>query len=354
MKRQRFAAIGLLVLLAVAPAAVFAAPLPALFAPAVATAPLAISGSVSVSPSVAVSEDSYVPSGQVHEGDLVSVMGNVRIEGEVTGSVVVVMGSIELSGHVQGDMVSVMSRSHLAESALIDGEFVSVGWSPQRDQGSQIGGEIVNVNFMNLLPFAGHGGGLRGLLRFLLIWHLIKLTFLFIILLVITALLPRRLSAMAAAFPSRWGWSFLVGLLTYAGVLIGAVVLAVTVIGIPLALMLVFVATMLKWVGLAAIFYLMGQSMGRNLFRREMPHIASVLGGFVLFALMSTVPLLGWLFGKVLGILALGLVLVTRFGAEPAPGPAPATIAAGPAAPPPQPATPPPAVPLAGEPPRAW
>jgi len=354
MMRQPIAATGLLVLLAVASATVFAAPPPALFAPGAATAPLAISGSVSVSPSVAVSEDSYVPAGQVHEGDLVSVMGDVRIEGEVTGSVVVVMGSIELSGHVQGDMVSVMSRSHLAESAGIDGEFVSFGWSPQRDHGSRIRGEIVNVNFMNLLPFAGHGGGLRGLLRFLLIWHLIKLTFLFIILLVITALLPRRLSAMAAAFPARWGWSFLVGLLTYAGVLIGACVLAVTVIGIPLALMLWFVAKMLKWVGLAAIFYLMGQSMGRNLFRREMPHIASVLGGFVIYALMSMVPLLGWLFGMVLSILALGLVLVTRFGAEPVPGPAPATVTAGPAAPPPPPATPPPAVPLASEPPRAW
>lgn len=352
MKRLRFAATGLLLLLAVAPAVLLAAPPPGLLAPRAAAAPLGIT--TTVSPSVAVSEDSYVPAGQVHEGDLVSVMGDVRIEGEVTGSVVVVMGSVELSGHVAGDMVSVMSRSHLAESAAIDGEFVSVGWSPQRDQGSQIGGEIVNVNFMNLLPFAGHGGGLRGLLRFLLIWHLIKLTFLFIILLVITALLPRRLAAMAAAFPSRWGWAFLVGLLTYAGVLIGCVVLAVTIIGIPLALMLWFVAKMLNWVGLAAIFYLMGQSMGRNLFRRELPHIASVLGGFVLYALMSMVPLLGWLFGMVLSILALGLVLVTRFGAEPAVGPAPATVTPGPAAPPPHPATPPPAVPAAGEPPPAW
>jgi len=352
MKRQRFAATGLLVLLAVAPAVVLAAPPPALYAPGGVTAPLAITATVS--PSVALSEDSYVPAGTVHDGDLVSIMGDVRIEGEVTGSVVVVMGSIELSGQVRGDMVSVMSRSHLAEKATIDGEFVSVGWSPQRDQGSQIGGEIVNVNFMNLLPFAGHGGGIRGLLRFLLIWHLIKLTFLFIILLVITALLPRRLSAMASAFPSRWGWSFLVGLLTYAGVLIGTIVLGVTVIGIPLALMLWFVAKMLKWVGLAAIFYLMGQSMGRNLFRREMPHIASVLGGFVLYALMSMVPLLGWLFGMVLSILALGLVLVTRFGAEPALTPTPATVTSGPAAPPPHPSTPPPAVPAVGEPPRAW
>jgi hypothetical protein len=159
---------------------------------------------------------------------------------------------------------------------------------------------------------------------------------------------------MAAALPTKWGWSFMVGFLTYAGVLIGAIVLAATLIGIPLALLLWFVAKMLKWVGLAAIFYLMGQSMGRNMFRREMPHFASVLGGFVLFALMSMVPVLGWLFGMALSILALGLVLVTRFGSEPVAGPATATVTAGPAMPPPAPAAPPSGVPATGEPPRAW
>ena len=355
MNRLLVAATGLVALVAIAPALALAAPLPALSAPGIGTVPLGIAATVSVDPTVGVSEDSYVPAGQVHEGDLVSVMGHVRIDGEVTGSVVVVFGDVEVSGHVGEDLVSVMSRSHLAETAKVDGQFVNVGWTPLRDHGSSIAGEVVNVNFMNLVPFAGHGGGIRGLIRFLLIWHLIKLTFLFIVLLVITALLPRRLEAMAAAFPTRWGWSFLVGLLTYAGVLVGAIFLAVTIIGIPLALMLWFVAKLLKWVGLAAIFYLMGQSMGRNMFKRELPHMASVLAGFVLFAVMSLVPLLGWLFGMVLSILALGLALVTRFGSDPATGPVPAMAATGTVTPPPV-ATPgmAPPMPAAGDPPRAW
>jgi hypothetical protein len=360
MTRFGYAATGLALLVALAPALSVAAPLPALTAPGVATLPLGIAASVSVDPTVGVSEDSVVPAGQVHEGDLVSVMGHVRVEGEVTGSVVVVFGDAEISGHVGGDLVSVMSRSHLSEAAKVDGEFVNVGWSPMRDHGSSIGGEVVNINFMNLIPFAGHGGGIRGLIRFLLILHLMKLTFLFVVLLVVTALMPRRLEAMAQAFPARWGWSFLVGLLTYAGVLIGAIFLAVTIIGIPLALLLWFVAKLLKWVGLAAIFYLMGQSIGRNMLRRSLPHVASVLAGFVLYAVVSLVPLLGWMFGTFLSILALGLALVTRFGSEPATGPAPAMAAAGPGgpapgmSPPPAPGMAPPPMPAAGEPPRAW
>src|SRR5262249_5190165 len=110
----------------------------------------------------------------------------------------------------------------------------------------------------------------------------------------------------------------------------------------------------------AAIFYLMGQSIGRNMFRREMPHLASVLAGFVLYALISLVPLLGLLFCMFLGILALGLTLVTRFGSEPVTGPAPAMAGAGPVgpapgmSPPPSPGMAPPPMPAAGEPPRAW
>lgn len=235
---------------------------------------------VTVSPDVSIYQDSYVPKGEVHDGDLVSVMGDVRIEGEVTGQVVVVLGSLDLSGKVRGDVVSVMSRTQLGDTADVDGQLVGVGWSIQRAMGSKVGGQVVNVGFMNLLPFAGHGGGLSGIVRFFFILH--------------------------------------------CGVLIGVFILAVTIIGLPLAFALWYLAKGIKWVGLASIFYLVGQTAGRNLFRRELPHLASVLGGFVVYALMTLVPGLGWAFNLILSMMALGLALVTRLGSEPVPDAQPA------------------------------
>lgn len=276
--------------------------------------PLFASGSQAVS----VSDDSYVPAGKVHEGDLVSVMGNVKVDGQVTGTVVVVLGSVEIKGKVDGDLVSIMSRAELGDAASVDGEFVNVGWTPIRSSGSTIGGEIVNVNFMNLIPFAGHGGGLSGLLRFLFILSLIKMALLFVTMVIIASLIPRRLSVMAAAFPTKWGWSFVVGILTYVGLWIAILFLALTLIGIPLALFLWFAGKALKWMGLAAILYLMGQTMGRNLWGRQLPHLASVLAGFVVFAVVSMIPGLGWAFSMCMSILALGLAVTTRFGSEPA------------------------------------
>ena len=276
--------------------------------------PLHASGGQAVS----VSDESYVPAGKVHEGDLVSVMGDVRVDGEVTGTVVVVLGSVNVAGKVNGDLVSIMSKIELGENASVDGQFVNVGWTPDRATGSSIGGETVNVNFMNLVPFAGHGGGIGGLLRFLFILSLIKMALVFMAMVVITSLVPRRLAVMAAAFPTKWGWSFVVGLLTYVGIWIGVLFLALTLIGIPLALFLWFAGKAIKWMGLAAILYLMGQTMGRNLWGRQLPHLASVLAGFVVFAVASMLPGLGWIFSGVMSVLALGLAVTTRFGAEPA------------------------------------
>jgi hypothetical protein len=309
MKLARFSSVAVATFLALGTAAGAAIPLP----PPI-LAPIAAAGGGA---GVSVSEEAFVPKGQVHDDDLVVVLGDARVDGEVTGSIVVVMGSLELSGHAHQDVVSVMSRTHLAPSAQVDGQLVSVGWSVARDEGSKIDGQVVNVNFMNLVPFAGHGGGISGFLRFLYILHLIKLAFLFVVLVIITALMPRRLANIAAAFPGKWGWAFLVGLLVYTGVVLGAIFLFVTLIGIPLALVLWYAAKVMKWIGLAAIFYMMGQTMGRNLFKRDLPHLASVLGGFVLFAAASLIPILGWVLTMILSIMSLGIVLVTKFGAEP-------------------------------------
>ncbi|HEV8200459.1 MAG TPA: hypothetical protein VGS03_10585 [Candidatus Polarisedimenticolia bacterium] len=266
---------------------------------------------------VSLSDEQVVPAGKVHDGDLVSVMGDVRVEGKVTGTVVCVLGDLKVTGSVDGDVVSIMSRTDLGDAANISGEFVNVGWTPLGVNGASIGGEKVNVNFMNLIPFAGHGGGLSGLLRFLFILALIKLAMLFLTMVIVTSLVPRRLAVMASAFPQKWGWSFVVGLLTYVGIWIGVLFLAVTLIGIPLALFLWFAGKVIKWMGLAAILYLMGQTIGRNLWGRQLPHLASVLAGFVIFAVTSMIPGIGWVFSGVMSVLAVGIAITTRLGAEP-------------------------------------
>jgi hypothetical protein len=266
---------------------------------------------------VAISEDAHVTANQVHEGEIVAIFGNVRMEGRVTGDVVVILGSLDLSGTVEGQVVSILSRTKIADTARIDGDLVTVGWSIDGDIArSQVGGELVNVNFLSAIPFAGKGGGWSGLMRVLFIIRLMTLAALFLIVLAITALVPRRLGTIAAAFPRRWGASFFAGLLTYAAVAIGAFLLAVTIIGIPLAVALGGAMLVVKWLGVASMLLLIGQTAGKNLFQRDLPHITAVLGGFFVYALFCLIPLFGWFFEMTFDILAVGIAVLTKFGSD--------------------------------------
>jgi hypothetical protein len=298
----------------------------ALVAAVLSTTPWALAGpgshavpasfpAVSVSPDVSISEDAFVPKGQIHEGDLVAIFGKVRVEGTVTGQVVVVLGSLDLSGEVQGDTVSILSATTLGETARIHGQLVNVGGALDQAAGSRVDGERVNVNFLRFIPFAGEGG-LSALLRAIFILKLMLLALLFLFVLLATALVPRRLSVMAGEFPRRWGWALLVGLGTYVGVVIGGFILVCTIIGIPLALALLPAMWVTKILGLASIFFLIGNTAGRNLFNRDLPHLASVLGGFVVYAVLALIPFFGFAFKGVMSLLAVGIVLLTRFGSE--------------------------------------
>jgi len=268
--------------------------------------------------SVAMHADAVVAAGETHENDIVVMFGSARIDGTVTGDVVVLFGHLEISGTVEGDAVSFLSSAKITETARVEGDLVNIGWNMKRATGSTVRGETVNFDFMSFVPFAGDGGGLPGLLRVILLIKLISLAFFFLILVLLIALIPRRIAVIAAAFPARWGWALLTGIVCYVVVVIGAVILCATVIGIPLALALSAAVLLTKWMGLAALLYLIGQTIARNLFHRELTHFSCVAGGFVAYALLSLVPMFGWIVCALLNVMGVGIVILTRFGAEPA------------------------------------
>ncbi len=288
---------------------------------------------------VAISEDAHVGVGEVHPSDIVAIFGDVNIEGEVRGDVVVIMGKLEISGTVGGDVVGIMSPVRLHGKANLDGDLVNIGGRLTRDEGVRIEGEVVNFGFLDAVPFLK--GGLAGFWKFIYLLKLISLALLFLAILLITALVPQRLSVIAAAFPSRWGMAILAGILGYGVTIVLGFILICTLIGIPLAIGLFFAAKVVKWIGLAALFFLVGHTLGRNLFQRDLSHIAAVLGGFAVYALISLVPIFGGVFSFVMGVLALGISILTRFGSEEGWGksrpPAPPVTppSAGPAGPPP-------------------
>src|SRR5262249_47599875 len=81
-------------------------------------------------------------------GDRVRIFGDVTVrEGEdVTGQVVAVLGSVRINGEVGSDVVSVLGSVDLGEKAVVGGDVVSVGGRVNRTPGAQVRGGVTEVS----------------------------------------------------------------------------------------------------------------------------------------------------------------------------------------------------------------
>ena len=78
-------------------------------------------------------------------GNVVSVLGDTRVTGEVTENTVAVLGSNYIDAKVDGDAVAVMGDMELGPHAEIGGDVVVVGGNLQRDPSAIIHGSVQNV-----------------------------------------------------------------------------------------------------------------------------------------------------------------------------------------------------------------
>jgi hypothetical protein len=121
----------------------------------------------------------------------------------------------------------------------------------------------------------------------------------------------RRVMNAAQVAPAG---SFGVGCLTLIVLPILFILLAITIIGIPVALLEVFVAVAAGIFGWVAIGYLAGERILEGLKVREVVPIVAVVVGVFLLTLINQVPCIGFIIGLLIGAIGLGAVVLTRFG----------------------------------------
>ena len=81
-------------------------------------------------------------------GDRVRVFGDVVVnEGEeVSGQVVAVLGSVRIDGEVGHQVVAVLGTVELGPHAVVHGDVVTVGGRLRRAPGAQVGGSVTEVS----------------------------------------------------------------------------------------------------------------------------------------------------------------------------------------------------------------
>jgi cytoskeletal protein CcmA (bactofilin family) len=277
-----------------------------------------------------------IESGEPFEGDLVLFGGNVTVEkdAELHGDLVVIGGNIVSEGAVTGDVVVVGGQVKLEATAVVGGDVVLVGGQLQREEGARIEGDLINntapqidipngkvppppqpnvpslptVINVDFNPFFAFGRVFVGSLLMAFLGMLAVLFF------------QERLDKVSHAAVTQPLMAGGVGLLS---VLVGAA-LFLTIIPI--------VALVFAWLfGMVAI----GREIGERLARAVRQDWAAVLsagaGTFLLMFVVGSIQTLGefswvvgcftWVIPAVIGLLAIGSVVMTRFGAQAVQGP---------------------------------
>lgn len=253
-----------------------------------------------------------VPRDRVVDGDVVSIGGPVEVHGVVRGDVVTMGGSVVVHGTVFQDVVAVGGNIVVRPGARVDGDVILVGGSLHRDEGAFVGGRVSRVEVVGdvwhhlpryihvVWPPASLGANVLyvlGLLAFALL---------------VTALFPRHVYAVARSMEKDAGRAIMIGLIALVALVPLTLLLAVTIVG-PFMLWGLFFAA--KFMGYVASVALLGGKVAAFFTSSPRP-LPSVVFGAAAVALLRYVPVFGWLFSGVLTVWSLGAVLDTKFGTQ--------------------------------------
>ncbi|MCR4401394.1 MAG: hypothetical protein NUW12_01230 [Firmicutes bacterium] len=260
----------------------------------------------------------HVAADEVVEGDVVSLGNRVTVDGRVTGDAVSVGSVVEVNGVVEGDAVSIGSSVILGENARVGGDVSSVGGSVRRSPGAVVGGSTTS----GAAPFRFNFRGMNWprLLRpwrmsgaYLAFGWLARLVGALVLALVVVALWPDHTAAVGAAVETRLGRAVLVGLVAWLLFVPGMILLAITIVGIPLIPIWVLFYVAAATLGHAAVAVVVGDRVGR-LARANMTILVRVIIGVLVLAALGLVPGINAVVFVLVAVIGLGAVLDTRFG----------------------------------------
>lgn len=273
-----------------------------------------------------------IVAGSVARSDVVALGRNLVVEGEAQRDVAVVSGDAEIDGLVAGSVIVLGGSVRLGATARVTGDVFAVGGQVTTEPGAQIGGRSVaypslGAAWLTLLegPSLGLSAGspvvLAAKLALLTAWLALALG-----LLAVSGRSVLATSELVASEPLR---SFLTGLTAVISLFVlalGLTAFAPGIAGVPLVLLVVLFAVLLKLWGLVAVFHALGDWLTRTVLKRRVQPVNAATVGLVVLGGLKLVPWLGTVVWWAATLVGVGVALSTKFGRrEPWLEPAPAS-----------------------------
>jgi cytoskeletal protein CcmA (bactofilin family) len=235
-----------------------------------------------------------VSSSGIVDGDITSYGGRVEVAGLVQGDVTSYGGGVTLDGtsHVQGDVQTYSGSVTKLAGARTDGSI---------NHNRPTSFSLTNLPFLNPFGFSFPGVGI-------IIWMLIAAA--------LAHWFPQRTLRVGEVMFGNLPRSLAIGALSWVLGLILAVILALTIIGIPLTLAILLVLAAGGILGNVAIGWLIGRSVLQRLARRDYSPVLEAIVGVAILALLESLPFFGFLLSIFIALLGVGAMLLSRFGSS--------------------------------------
>ncbi len=220
--------------------------------------------------------DEIVPPEQTIDGDLNVVFGNATIAGHVTGNVNVIGGSCSVldSGTVDGEQHCVWNDAAAAVAPLVVSSTRLDGFA-----------EADRRLFVKLASSA-----------------IVVLVFL---------LFPVRMRLALDRVERHPGFAAAVGLATFIAVLPIAILLLVSLVGIPLIIVEIAALFAGVWLGTGAIALLVGRRLCELVLPRVTPSpLAALIIGLVVVSAAEIVPIVGWAVTALVWLVGMGATVL--------------------------------------------
>jgi cytoskeletal protein CcmA (bactofilin family) len=267
---------------------------------------------------IVITGDVVVERGQTLD-DVIVVNGSVRVLGRVTGDLIAVSAPVRLNGPVEGDVVMVADRIVIGPGGRIDGDLTYGDEKPVITVPGAVRGDTNKFDWSDVSePFTAFAARLALWLAMTVSSLLLGLALLW--------LAPRALEAAREIARTRTGATIGMGLGVFFGLPVVAVLLFITLVGIPLAIAVLLALLPVYAIGYTTTAWL----LGRALVKPPRGRVPAFLAGWAILRVIALIPWVGglaWFGATVFGLGALAIA-VWRSRRGPVTGTPPAPLAA--------------------------
>jgi hypothetical protein len=252
-------------------------------------------------------------------GDVTVLGGSLDVKGEVEGDLAVFGGSVRIhdGAHVHGDAAVIGGALNVDDGATVDGDVGVIGGSLKRGDKAKIGGEArddngeiklhVNVGeddedeakHESKLAHLGRkvGSSLTGSALFFIFGS------------IFLALGTQRMATLKSEIAARPMKNFALGVIAAIAGIVTFVLLCVTVIGIPVALVSLLLAFVAVYAGVTAVLTTAGQALVGHKTRNPYVHLAL---GCALLLVFGALPWVGPFIEAGVILVGVGVLVATR------------------------------------------